>query len=129
AALLNWILHLDLNNKRHVHHMVSINPHTKTGRTCTFCFYCHICYTMYNLKVSKPRSRSKNCTCPGAPTHHLHTRVTMGKVAKLPERKIEIRCCSCNYYAILLCQALPISKYVMNAFIMPPKSKKWQSIL
>jgi hypothetical protein len=124
AALLNWMLHFNLNDEKHVHHMVYTNPDTITSGTRMLCFHCYTCCTKYNLNVLNFGNDDDVCTCPNGPVHHLHISIVSGDSMELPMAEVEIKCCLCNYYAILSCQSPPISKNVMNTFIKSLVSTK-----
>jgi hypothetical protein len=126
AALLNWILHFSPNDENHVHQMVSMNSDATTGGAGILHFYCYACCNKYALKVLKPRPgiMRNDFTCTEEPVHHLHTYITSDKLTGLSKTVIEIRCCSCDYHAILLCQPPPIPKDSITAFFTSLKSKK-----
>jgi hypothetical protein len=126
AALLNWILHFNPNNNDHVHQMMLTNPHTIASGADGLHFHCYICCNKYVLKVLKPIQKivRNDFTCPKGPTHHLHTCITSDKYIELSKTEIEIRCCLCDYHAILSYESPPVSEDIMDAFIMSLESRK-----
>jgi hypothetical protein len=126
AALLNWIIYFNPNKEDHVHQMVSVNSDATTDGADTLQFYCYTCCTKYVLKVLRPKLEiaGNNCTCSGGPVHHLHTCIVSDKHVELSKTNIEIKCCLCEYYAILSCQSPPIPNDIMNEFIISLKQKQ-----
>jgi hypothetical protein len=122
AALLSWILHFNTNNNsNHIHQLVSINSDATTSEGGILHFHCWSCYTKFTLRVLEPGNRSNEYICSAGPVHHLHTYIASDKLIEQSNTEIEIRCCLCNYHAILAWQLPPIPEDIINTFI---KSRK-----
>jgi hypothetical protein len=125
AALLSWILHFNTNNNsNHIHQLVSINSDATTSEGGILHFHCWSCYTKFTLRVLESGNRSNKYICSVGPVHHLHTYIASDKLIEQSNTEIEIRCCLCEYYAILSYQSPPIPEDIMNAFVMSLKSRK-----
>jgi hypothetical protein len=55
AALLNRVIHFNLSNENHVHHLVYTDSPCEIIDTCSFSFWCYTCYARYKLRIWKSK--------------------------------------------------------------------------
>jgi hypothetical protein len=122
AALLNWLLKFNLDNEKHIHHMVLMKQGAKTSEPRTLHFCCYTCFINCNLNVLKSE-RADDFTCIKASTHHLHVRIAPDE-PESSKTVVEIRCCLCEYHAELNFRRPLIPKRIMDDFIASFASTK-----